>query len=257
MSHPVFLCPAAADARPGDVLRLDGQEARHAVTVQRRAVGEIIDLVDGAGVRARGPIVEASPAALAIEVAAVTLDNDPPVVLVQALAKSGRDEQAVEAATELGVTTVIPWAAARSIVQWKGPKAAKGKEGWQQVALAAAKQSRRAVVPAVGDVVTTAQLVTWISEQVASGAAVLVLHEEATAAIATIDWTRRQGPVAVIVGPEGGIGDEELGLLTQAGALATVLGPHVLRASSAGPAALAALAAMRGHWGTRPTTLEP
>ena len=252
MSAPVFLCPEAADARIGDVLTVAGDEGRHAVTVQRRAVGEPVDLVDGLGRRASGEITEAGDGQMRVRVGALTHDDDPEVVLVQALAKGGRDEQAVEAAVELGATRIVPWAAQRSIVQWRGPKAEKARDKWAALVIAATKQSRRARVAAVDRAATSAQLAALITHAVAEGARVLVLHEDAVRPLTAVPWPDARQPVWLIVGPEGGIGDEELEQLRSAGAEAVVLGPHVLRASSAGPAAIAALAVARGTWGAGP-----
>ncbi len=248
MSAPVFIDPQAADARVGDVIDVTGEEARHALTVQRRGVGEVVDLVDGRGRRARGEIVAASDRVMQVRVNDVLVDDDPQVVLVQALAKGGRDEQAVEAAIELGATRIVPWAAQRSIVQWRGPKALKAREKWESLVVAATKQSRRARVATVDTVVSSADLSREIAAAVEQGARVLVLHEAATVGLSDLQWSDTRQPVWVIVGPEGGIGDDELHQLTSAGAQAVVLGPHVLRASSAGPAAIAALAAVRGSW---------
>ena len=256
MTAPVFVDDAAATAAVGATLRVEGDEARHAVTVQRRTVGETVDVVDGAGARARGDIAAAGDRWMEVRVTAVSRDADPDVTLVQALAKGGRDEQAVEAATELGVTRIVPWAADRAIVQWRGPKAAKGRDKWASTALAAAKQSRRAVVPRVDDAVDTRALAAQAAAAVAGGARVLVLHESAQVSLASLDWPDADRPVWLVVGPEGGISDAELDALAQAGAEPVVLGPHVLRASSAGPAALAALAAVRGHWNPAGTRLD-
>ncbi|WP_062133098.1 16S rRNA (uracil(1498)-N(3))-methyltransferase [Demequina aestuarii] len=248
MSAPVFLSDAAADARPGDVIAVTGDEARHAVTVQRRGPGEAVDVVDGAGWRARGVIAEASPDRMSVRVESVSRDDDPAVVLVQALAKGGRDEQAVEAAIELGATRIVPWAASRSIVQWRGDKAQKARAKWQSLVVTATKQSRRALVAPVDPQVSSAELARLVREAVARGERVLVLHESATTGLATLAWVGSTTPVWVVVGPEGGISDDERAALTDAGAEAVVLGPHVLRASTAGPAAMAALAVARGHW---------
>ncbi|WP_062521153.1 16S rRNA (uracil(1498)-N(3))-methyltransferase [Demequina silvatica] len=255
MTAPVFVDPAAAAAAAGDVLRVEGDEARHAVTVQRRQAGERIDVVDGAGTRAAGVLVATGDRWMEVRVEAVSRDRDPEVTLVQALAKGGRDEQAVEAAVELGATRIVPWSSDRAIVQWRGPKAAKGREKWASLALAAAKQSRRAWVPAVDDALTTRQLAVRVAEVVASGVRVLLLHEVAATPLASLTWEDADAPVWLVVGPEGGISDAEIDALTAAGAEAVVLGPHVLRASSAGPAALAALGALRGHWAAPVTTL--
>ena len=249
MSAPVFVHPGIGGARAGDVVTLDGPEARHAATVQRRGVGEAIDLVDGRGMRASGVIIEVRPGALDVRVGALGHDDDPIVVLVQALAKGGRDEQAVESATELGVTKVIPWAANRSIVQWRGPKLDKGRTAWTALATAAAKQSRRARIPEVGALVTTPKLCALVEGALRGGARVLVLHEQAAAGLAQLEWDDARQPVWLIVGPEGGISDAEVSALSEAGAEPVVLGPHVLRASTAGPAAIAVLAGLRGTWG--------
>ncbi|WP_084126866.1 16S rRNA (uracil(1498)-N(3))-methyltransferase [Demequina sp. NBRC 110054] len=248
MTAPVFLCPAASKATVGEPLALDGAEARHAGTVQRRAAGEVLDLVDGHGRRARGPIVEVAEGRVTIRVEEVLEDRDPAVTLVQALAKGGRDEQAVESAVELGITTVVPWQADRSIVQWRGPKAEKARAKWDALALAAMKQSRRAVLPTVDPVVTTRGLVARVREAVAAGERVLVLHEVAAQPLTSLSWDDASQPVTFIVGPEGGVSDDEVAALVDAGAEAVLLGPHVLRASTAGPAGITALAALRRTW---------
>lgn len=248
MSAPVFVAEAAADAAVGDVVSLTGAEGKHAATVQRRTAGERIDLVDGRGRRLRGTVASVGTGALEVAVIEVDRDDDAPLTLVQALAKGGRDEQAVEAAVELGVTAVIPWAADRSIVQWKGPKAVKALASWQALCLAAAKQSRRAWVPTAEPLATTRELAVRVRAATASGTRVLVLHEEASAPLTELEWDSPTQPVWIVVGPEGGIADAEVDALTDAGAEAVRLGRHVLRASSAGPAAIAALAAIRGTW---------
>ena len=253
MSAPVFLCPDAADAVVGGIVTLTGAEARHAATVQRRTIGEWLDVVDGAGRRVGGPIVALRDGELDIRVEHTSTDVDPDITLVQALAKSGRDEQAVESATELGVTRIVPWAADRSIVQWRGPKATKGQAQWQALAVAATKQSRRAIVPQVDALRSSRDLAADVAQACARGVRVLVLHEVASVPLTTLTWEDPLQPVWVIVGPEGGISEAELQALTDAGARAVVLGPHVLRSSSAGPAAVAVLAATRGTWSARPT----
>lgn len=256
MTRPVFLAPGEdlRAATPGARLRLTGAEAHHAATVRRLRVGEELDLVDGAGRRVTGTAVSVAKDLLVLEATAVTDEPEPRprLVLVQALAKGGRDEQAVEQSTELGVDAVVPWQAERCVSRWDA-KAAKGRARWESVALAAAKQSRRARVPEVADVRTTARLAEDVTDAVAAGAAVLVLHESATTRLAELapelaDPAAPPGEVWCVVGPEGGISEAELDLLTTAGARAVLLGPHVLRSSTAGPAAVAALSVALHRW---------
>lgn len=255
MTAPLYLLDSRlTGVAPGSCLTLDGDEGRHAATVRRTRAGERVDVADGCGLVAHCTVEAVGPGRLDLRVDAV---DDVPVrtprlVLVQALAKGGRDEQAIETATELGVDAVVPWQAARSVVVWQGDRGEKARRKWENVVRAAAKQSRRTRVPEVHAVVTTPGLAARVREVVAAGGAVLVLHEDADAPLAQVPVESLDGvdgEVLVLVGPEGGIAPEELAALGGAGAHAVRLGPEVLRSSSAGPAALAVLSARLGRWG--------
>ncbi|MGO4362106.1 16S rRNA (uracil(1498)-N(3))-methyltransferase [Terrabacter sp. 2TAF16] len=246
MTHQLFLGEpsAVAGAVVGASLLLDGDEGRHAATVVRIRPGERYFVADGAGRRAlleatdvdrawvRGRVIEVSDEA----------EPAPRLVLVQALAKGDRDEQAVEAATELGVDEVVPWQAERSVVVWRGDRAAKSLAKWAAVVARATKQSRRSRVPVTSPAVGLAPLVARVGE----ASLTLVLHEDATEPLASVELPA-SGDVLVVVGPEGGITDREIDALSAAGARPVRLGSTILRASSAGPAALAVLSA-RTRW---------
>lgn len=242
MSAPLFLLPAGALAGldVGAALPLDGPEGRHAATVRRIGPGERVDVADGAGTVARCTVVRAARDALTLCVDALDVEPEPSprLVLVQALAKGERDDLAVEAATELGVDEVVPWQAARSVVLWKGERGERARRKWEQTVRTAAKQSRRARVPVVAPLASDAD----VRARIAAAARAVVLHEEAEAALAGLALPDA-GEVLLVVGPEGGIGAAELAGLVGAGAVACRLGPHVLRSSTAGPAALAVLSA--------------
>ncbi|NTW39782.1 MAG: 16S rRNA (uracil(1498)-N(3))-methyltransferase [Cellulomonadaceae bacterium] len=254
MSAPVFLAePGSLDGHgPGSSYVLEGEEARHAGIVQRRRAGERIDVADGAGVRLTCTIATVEPGRLVLDV--VQRDDEPTpavqIVLVQALAKGDRDEMAIEAATEVGVDEVVPWQAQRSVVVWRGDRAAKSRARWLATVRAAAKQSRRSRVPVVATAVTTTGLAARVAQVVADGGLALVLHEEADAALTAVPvGLAGQREVLLVVGPEGGISSEEVDLLTAAGASTVRLGPHVLRTSTAGPVAVALVCARLGRWG--------
>lgn len=279
MTAPVFVLTAdtiepsgaAATARAGDLLLLTGSEARHAVTVRRLRSGERVDLVDGQGLRLVCEVTQPGAGGakdrLGVRVAERVEEATAPLrlTLVQALAKGGRDEQAVETATEVGVDLVIPWQASRCVSVWNGPKAAKGRARWQATAHEAAKQARRARVPVVEEAHSTPQLCTWVARTVEAGGVVLVLHEEGTRPISQVRLpcasegagTPQEAGVeageppvlGVVVGPEGGISEQEVSVLEAAGATTVRLGPHVMRTASAGPLALAVLAQRAGLWG--------
>lgn len=237
-----LLAPEALAGRGvGEVVVLDGPEGRHAATVRRTRVGEHLLLSDGAGLRVQGEVVALGSGTLDLRVLSVTSDPEPRprFVLVQALAKNDRDDQAIEAATECGVDEVVPWQASRSVVQWRGARGEKARRTWDAVLVAATKQSRRTWRPVLAPTATTAD----VAARVRGAASAYVLHEHATVPLATVTLPVA-GDVLLVVGPEGGVSSEELTALTGAGAVAVRLGGTVLRASSAGPAGLAVLSAM-------------
>lgn len=255
MSNPVFFAPAGAldGLRPGDEFVLEGPEARHAVTVKRLTPGEAVDIADGAGKRLIGTVAAVGSGQLTV-LATEVLEEPRPgtrLVLVQALAKGDRDELAIETATELGIDAVVPWQAERSIVRWKGERAAKAHGKWQSVVTAAAKQARRAWIPEVRDAVDGGGLLKAVQE---AGLAI-ILHEAARRPLRDVleSWDRTSPDASVrevllIVGPEGGITPKEVTRLCDAGAVTALLGSHVLRSSTAGPAAVVLASDVLGRW---------
>lgn len=246
MTHQLFLTSQESlrAAAVGETITLDGPEGRHAASVVRLRAGERCYLGDGLGRRVLVEAEAVEPTTLYGRVVEIEDEPEPGLrfVLVQALAKGDRDEQAVEACTELGIDEVVPWQAERSIVVWRGPRAAKSLAKWAAVVTRATKQSRRSRMPLTAGAVDLTSLTTRVREAEVA----LVLHEDATEALASTDLAP-QGEVLIIVGPEGGISDRELSTLTDAGATPVRLGSTILRSSSAGPAALAVLMA-RTRW---------
>lgn len=245
MVEPHFYKKFNVTPAVGDVVDLDGDEAKHAVSVRRMRVGEAIALIDGQGCRVRGEVSSVEAKKLTVRVAEVQTEGLPDlqVTLVQALAKGDRDEMAVQAATELGAMAVIPWQAERSISRWDAAKAAKGKARWQVICDEAAKQSLRAWFPQVQDAVSSKQLTGMVS----SFDKVLVLDPTSSVGIASLG--RLTDKVAIVVGPEGGIDENELVSLEAAGAIRVRLGDSILRTSTAGVVAISALQAASGYFG--------
>ena len=247
MSLPVFIHPDLSAAQAGDAITLSGPEARHAVTVKRMQQGEKLALIDGTGIRLTLTVTETSGKDhLTGTVESVTQlpEPNPRVTVVQAIPKSERAELAVDLATQAGADEIIAWQADRCVAKWDGKKAPKAVAKWQAAAEAAAKQSRRDRIPQVRGPLTTRQLVAELAEH-AESASVLVLHEEATESIREVGL---HGEVFLLVGPEGGIGEEELTTLREAGAVAIKLGPEVLRTASAAMVALAAIGMRTERW---------
>jgi 16S rRNA (uracil1498-N3)-methyltransferase len=244
MVEPLFRKEFSVAPKPGDVVELDGDEGKHAASVRRMRVGEGIQLADGRGLRVRGQVAEVLPKSLKISV--TSSENEPKdqleLVLVQALAKGDRDELAIQAATELGVSAVISWQAERSISRWDAAKAAKGQARWQVICDEAAKQSLRVWHPRVEPLVTSQELTARIGEF----AQVLVLDPTAEVGIASVSM--KPGKIAIVVGPEGGIDETELAAFEKAGALRVRLGEPILRTSTAGVVAIAAIQTVSGYF---------
>lgn len=255
MSAPIFYISAEEyeTLTPGASFELDGPEGKHAL-VKRIEVGESIDLGDGTGRRAVGTVHSLTDRGVIVRVEQLREERTSPrIYLVQALAKDGRDLLAIETATELGVYGVLPWSADRSIVRWKGERASKAHTKWQNTVTAAAKQSRRALIPEVYDLYSTADLVELIKEVTGQGSAVFILHEQATERLSALARTLVEAEnlpeeIYLLVGPEGGISDREVQLFTEAGAQLALLGDEVLRSSTAGSAAMCTLNVVLGRW---------
>ncbi|MEU4403798.1 16S rRNA (uracil(1498)-N(3))-methyltransferase [Streptosporangium sp. NPDC023963] len=243
MTVPVFLAEPADLARPEFVF--GGPEGRHAAAVRRLRAGERLDLTDGAGSVAECVVTEAGRDSLRVE---VLRRHDVPVpsprlVVVQGLPKGDRGELAVEMMTEAGVDVIVPWAASRCVTQWKGERAAKALARWRSTAREAGKQSRRFHLPEVTELASTAKVAGLLS----AAALGVVLHEEAAAPLSGLPLPAG-GDIVVVVGPEGGVSGEEIAAFREAKAVPALLGPTVLRTSTAGVVAAAVLQTRSGRW---------
>ncbi len=238
------------DAVPGAgaLAVVDGEEGHHAATVCRTRPGEELDLADGAGTIAHCVVEDVAKGRLSARVLdrRVVAPPSPSVTVVQALPKSDRSELAIELATEAGADAFVAWQASRCVARWDGAaKVDKGLRRWRAVARSAARQSRRPYIPTVDGPVTTRDLIA--STRSAPAGTVLVLHESAIRPFAEMVVPQAES-LTLIVGPEGGVADEELAGLVDAGAVAVRLGPTVLRTSTAAAVALGALGALTSRW---------
>lgn len=248
MTAPVFVVAshALSGAAAGSLVRLDGPEGRHAAAVLRLQPGEQLRLVDG-----EGTCAEATVAAVvdrqALDVRVDRVAHEalpvPRLVVVQGLPKGDRGELAVELLTEVGVDAIIPWSAASCIAHWRGDRRERAHRRWSDAAQAAAKQSRRSRFPVVEDLASTADVIVRLRK----ASLALVLDETAAVPLSSAALPM-QGEVVVVVGPEGGITQEERRAFVDAGATCVRLGPGIMRTSSAGMAALAVLLSRSPRW---------
>jgi len=246
VSAPVFVVDRDVLAGAGDSVVLEGAEGRHAATVKRLQAGEEAVLTDGNGLWSRCSVLAvAGKDRLELRVLERGEEPEPSprITVVQALPKGERGELAVEVMTEAGVDEIVPWSASRSITQWRAERREKALGRWRNAAREAGKQSRRSRFPVVADLASTAR----VAERLAKAGLALVLHEEASEPLSAVP-VAGVDEIVLVVGPEGGISPEELEVFTGAGARAVLLGPTVLRTSTAGVAAASVLMARTGRW---------
>ena len=241
MSH-VFWVPFDS-IEVGAVITIDGDEGHHAVRVRRIGVGETVEVMNGAGTRAKGVVSTVLKASCEVTVTHIEEVKPclPRITVVQALVKKDRADQAIELLTEVGVDAVIPWAAQRSITKEVPSK-------WPRIALESCKQSRQARLPDIAPLTTTDAVVDFINHISGKGVA-LLCHETATTAIAEViaEFPSAQ-QIGIGIGPEGGLTDEETARFIAAGARKVRLGPSVLRAATAGAVAASIVSALTSRW---------
>jgi len=243
------------DAVRGGRIVLDAGETRHVRRVLRLAVGDLVRAMDGLGhewtvrltalgTRAEGEILEAGTPA----------DESPlGLTLAQGIPKGDKLETIIRMSTELGVAAVAPLITARSLRRRDEPAR---RARWERVAREASKQCGRAIVPGVA---APATLADWLAARDARDreGVLVCLWERETAPLAEVLPAGRPLRAAVVVGPEGGLADDEVEALRAAGALVAGLGPRLLRTETAGPVAVALLQARWGDLGRRADGAAP
>jgi 16S rRNA (uracil1498-N3)-methyltransferase len=223
-------------------LTVSGERFHHLARVLRVEPGDPVEVFDGRGRAFAAKVEHVGEDSLELALGAERSDSGAArsITIVQGLPKGDKLEWIVEKATELGATAVAPVETTRAVVKLDAARGEKKRERWQRIAEEAARQCRRADVP---EVLSPKPLLEAIGE-LPPGTRVLVLDEEERAvrlgeALDAIDATT---PIALVIGPEGGLARDEVDALVRRGAVAVTLGRNVLRTETA---ALAALSVMR------------
>jgi 16S rRNA (uracil1498-N3)-methyltransferase len=239
---PRFFCPMPLSV--GAEVTLPREMAHHAGQVLRLRDGDEVVLFNGEGGEFRGNLNAAGrELRVSLQDYAAT-DRQAPldITLVQALAVADKMDWIVQKAAELGVRRVQPVAAERSVLKLTGDREAKRLAHWRQVAVSAAEQCGCNRPLQVGELQGLAK---WLAGNAGNGEAQCwILHPEEGERLSSLP--RPTGPVALLIGPEGGWSPAELAAARKAGCLPVAMGPRVLRTETAG---LAAVAAMLALWG--------
>ncbi|MFT5124450.1 MAG: 16S rRNA (uracil1498-N3)-methyltransferase [Candidatus Omnitrophota bacterium] len=213
-------------ATPGEVLTVEGEEARHLIQSLRARVGESVELLNGAGRRVFAEITHLERRSLDCRVLEVTEHARPPVsvTLVQALPKSGKFDLVLQKAVELGVDAIVPLISDHAISR------TEKSDRWRAVCVSALKQSGNPWLPVIHPATNVAG---FIQTHASTFDQVLLadLSEDAAPLKAALQTPATS--IACLVGPEGDFAPDEITTLREAGAVPVSLGPHVMRSETA------------------------
>ena len=222
-------------------MSITGVDAKHIGRVLRMQPGDKLQIVSDDGVSALAEVTAISETTVTVRCLEVLAESHEPAVkitLAQGLAKGEKMDFIIQKAVELGVCSIVPVAMEHSVVRLDGAKADKKVERWQKIAEAAAKQSKRDIIPQV-------QAVQSVSKMLASNnCKTKIIAYECEDRMSLKTALREAGQLddlLLIIGPEGGISEGELNKAREAGAVPVSLGRRILRAETAGLVAMSAI----------------
>jgi 16S rRNA (uracil1498-N3)-methyltransferase len=234
----------------GDRVAFDRAETRHMTAVLRLSPGDLVIAADGRGHDFTVRLESLGEAATGTILGLSDTRREPPLALtlLQGIPKSDKMETIVRAATELGVTRVLPVICARTVVRLEPSRWRERSRRWQRVAREAAKQCGRSVVP---EVEMPRPLGDWLTATGGQGGLRLCFWEGQAPPLGLILDSLTSAPTEafIVVGPEGGLAREEVEAASAAGFATASLGPRILRSETAGPAIAAILQSRFGDLG--------
>ena len=224
----------------GSKYTFDNEDALHAIRVLRTGPGEIFWLSDGKGSYSTVKAIEVSKRSMQCEVieSAYQEPLDIEYTVIQALPKGDRLKECAALLTEAGADRIVFWNSTRSI-----GKADKTLEKLDVTLREASKQARRFRIPEIIGPLSTAEVI----DEIARTDIAVLFHEGATNKLSSLSATSPKKAL-IIIGPEGGITDEELSAFTSSGAKIALMGRPIFRSAHAGIAGLAALQTLLKSW---------
>jgi 16S rRNA (uracil1498-N3)-methyltransferase len=219
-----------------EALTIDGEEARHILSVLRYGPGDKIDVVDGCGNKFNALISKVSRYTLEANILSRTqMENEPGchVALAQAVCRQERMDFLVEKATEIGISSIIPITTEKGLIKISGSSKGKRKiDRWRRIAIAAMKQSLRTVLPEISEVTEFDNLLKRFSRY--ELCLIASLEEDSKRLTECKQLEKGLKKVLLIVGPEAGFTEEELSQAKARGALPISLGTRRLRTETTG-----------------------
>jgi 16S rRNA (uracil1498-N3)-methyltransferase len=219
-----------------ETLTIEGEEAKHILSVMRYRTGDTIYVVDGCGVKYHVLIEKTSKASLQGKILSrIRKENEPVcnITLAQAICRQERMDLLIEKATEIGVSSVIPILTDRGLVKVSGTSKGRSKiQRWRRIAVASMKQSLRTVLPEIENITTFENLLSRIKSY---DVCLIASLEKGSRSIKDCYELKRKGrKILLLVGPEAGFTPEELSSAKLQGSIPITLGARRLRTETAG-----------------------
>lgn len=225
-------------------MTIEGVDARHISKVLRMQPGVQLQIVSDDGVSALAEISAIDSEKVTVRCLEKLAESHEPCVkltLAQGLAKGEKMDFIIQKAVEMGAYSIVPVAMEHSVVRLDGAKAAKKVERWQKIAESAAKQSKRDIIPVVQPVQTMQEMLkgnNCVTKIIAYEC------EDRQSLKNALQSAEKKAPITdllLMIGPEGGISEQELGIAREHGAVPVSLGRRILRAETAGLVAISAI----------------
>lgn len=228
------------------ILKVEGDEVRHIRKVLRLRAGDTLSIFDGSGKEYAGTIVEERATSVSIRVQTILpskQESDLEVIFAQSLLKGEKMDFLIQKATELGVRRMVPFISSRSVPSLERTKQLERRQRWEKIAIGAAKQCGRGIVP----VIDSLEEYPGLLQSVPKDGVRLILWEEGGKRLKEIfKEVERRGSVFFVVGPEGGLTKEEVEQAKEVDFIPVTLGERVLRSETAG---LYILSILQYEWG--------
>jgi 16S rRNA (uracil1498-N3)-methyltransferase len=228
------------------ILKIEGSEVRHIRRVLRLKAGDEMVVFDGSAKEYEGTIIEESPSSVAIRIQNIfSSKRESPleITLAQSLLKGEKMDYLIQKATELGVIEIIPFFSTRSIPLFEKSKGLKRYHRWKRIAIEASKQCGRGVIPKIEPLQDYSEILPIASKDTLR----LVLWERGGKKLKEVlRGSKEKGKIFFIVGPEGGLSQEEVEHAKKEGFISVSLGERILRSETAG---LCLLSVLQYEWG--------
>ena len=228
------------------MLKVEGSEVRHIRRVLRLKTGEGIAVFDGSGNEYEGTIVEERPSSVVIMIQSVLSperESHLEITLAQSLLKGEKMEYLIQKATELGIKEIIPFFSSRSVPLLDKSKRLKRFHRWERIAVEASKQCGRVMVPKVGPLQDYSEMLRTASPD---SLRLILWEREGTSLKEILKASKGKTRIFFIVGPEGGVSNEEVEQARSTGFIPVTLGKRILRSETA---SLCLLSVLQYEWG--------